>query len=104
MKDNCDARLFGFKKVQAFLPQRPLAFVLSVFFLEFSNIRSLFDMFLTLKKVPQAKWRHLIVLSIFHMSMVIFPDISHNFHMSGFKKTIKNKKKKLRLVSCLLPI
>ena len=42
-----------------------------------------------------------MVLSIAHMSMVIFPIIFYIFHMSGVKKTVKNKKNILepRLVS-----
>ena len=37
-----------------------------------------------------------MVLSIAHMSMVIFPIIFYIFHMSGVKKTRKNQKKYLR--------
>ena len=37
-----------------------------------------------------------MVLSIAHMSMVIFPIIFDIFHMSGVKKTRKKQKKYLR--------
>ena len=37
-----------------------------------------------------------MVLSIAHMSMVIFPIIFYIFHMSGVKKKRKNQKKYLR--------
>ena len=37
-----------------------------------------------------------MVLSIAHMSMVIFPIIFYIFHMSGVKKNRKNPKKYLR--------
>ena len=37
-----------------------------------------------------------MVLSIAHMSMVIFPILFHIFHMSGVKKIRKNQKKNLR--------
>ena len=77
--------------VPSFLPHRPLACALFDFsaFQTLSCFSNIFDI---LKKVPQAKWRYSKVLSIFHMSMVIFPYIFHNFHMSGVKDSYKNKK------------
>ena len=56
--------------------------------------------------MPDAKWRYSKVLSVFHMSMVMFPYILHNFHMSGVKTKRKKRTKYLRAAPryCTAPV
>ena len=88
---------FWFQKKSSILFHRGFRHLYCLVFRFVQTLGQILIFLLTIfKKVPQAKWRYSKVLSIFHMSMVIFPYIFHNFHMSGVKKSYKNQKQNLR--------